>query len=227
MIICSFLFVNIITLLIIGVIGVETTDGQFIEVSYPNENVTVEARADDTDNYASSVIGSSSNLASNFASSSASGSSNFNAAGGDRSQHHDGIISMSSWPSDENSSEWENRSKNLIGKRLSRNIESLSDTSNGAFLDVEYDDDDDVQWTDGYENLSTKKKRGNRTGSGSDDGDDSDGGEVTLTLILTLTLTMNLTSTSTQPLPLSLTLIPRRKFIGKLQTIVQTLILKS
>ena len=160
----------------VGLIGVETDDGHFIEVPFPDENVTV------THNL---------NYRCRATSETYSGVSNGTSDAGKNSLVDfqrpsiellgcDDAIPMSSWPSDHANSALNAKTRVLIGKRLSQSIGSQLDIDDD--VDGDYgglkravnslEDDDDVQWVDGHESLSTKKnKRKNR---GADDGENTD-----------------------------------------------------
>lgn len=171
-----------------GYIGIETTDGDSIEVPYPNENVTVIDQEESLDVRTSSIIGNASSGSSSTINSvedtSKSIKTNLNSfdVNGLRSQSDD-VISMSAWPSDMNKSEWLDRGQTLIGKRLSRNTGKNNGFEDPDLIDGddllidqadEYDNDNEVQWVDGHENLRVKKKRKNREDDNGDNDDYSD-----------------------------------------------------
>ena len=186
-----------------GFIGVQTYDGELVEVPYPNKNVIVEHRNSvlDSPSSSSSTVINKSNLkgvkfdigndgdddvAEDRSQASrvdvgVEGSISRGSGGGD-------MISLSSWPTDQNSDEWKSRSRTLIGKRLSKNTErpmrhpadsDVDDDDPPEVLENEYDDDDDddVQWVGGHETLPNKKKRKNRAGNEEDNSGDDDSDE--------------------------------------------------
>ena len=210
-----------------GFIGVQTSDGQLIEVPYPDKNVFVNKIQETTDlnnfTHLSSSVSSSSSSSSSSLSSSLSSSvrkianenleseSNFDMrenmirienekSSKITSSRKDvdgdiGMMSLSSWPTEENSSEWKERSRTLIGKRLSKcanrsSVEKMCSDDDGEisksmknYDDIncsndDDDDDDDVQWVGGHETLTNmkklKKKKVDDNGNGNSDGSDSD-----------------------------------------------------
>jgi hypothetical protein len=175
----------------IGLIGIETTDGHSIEVPYPNENITVIDEKGTSNIHDSSIIEKASssssstiNLLENDPENIKTNLKSFcvNVLG---SQNE--VISMSQWPSDMNKSEWLNRSQTLIGKRLSKNtgrsngyedLDSIEGDDIGLVDEADDDDnDDEVQWVDGHENLRVKKKRKKRDDDNDDDYSDDESDE--------------------------------------------------
>eukprot|EP00596_Hydrurales_sp_CCMP1899_P004972 CAMPEP_0119038400 /NCGR_PEP_ID=MMETSP1177-20130426/7320_1 /TAXON_ID=2985 /ORGANISM="Ochromonas sp, Strain CCMP1899" /LENGTH=1991 /DNA_ID=CAMNT_0007000961 /DNA_START=161 /DNA_END=6136 /DNA_ORIENTATION=+ len=183
----------------IGLIGIETTDGHSIEVPYPNESITVIDQKP-TSNISDSIMGKA-NSSSNSTSSSTNNTNpledipkqtNLKPFDVNNLGSENEVISMSQWPSDMNKCEWLNRSQTLIGKRLSKNtgksigFENTDSMEDGDGLvnyvddngdDVYLDNDDDVQWVEGHENLRVKKKRKNREDNDDDDYSDDDSDE--------------------------------------------------
>ena len=160
----------------VGLIGVETDDGHFIEVPFPDENVSVEHNL----NYRSrSTSETYSTISRGTRDAGNSSLVDFQKATIELLGCDD-AIPMSSWPSDHTNSVLNARNRVLIGKRLSQNIGSqldIDDDMDGDCATLKgaasrFEDDDDIQWVDGHENLSTKKNK--RKIRGDDDGDNTD-----------------------------------------------------
>ena len=160
----------------VGLIGVETDDGHFIEVPFPDENVSVEHNL----NYRSrSTSETYSTISRGIRDTGNSSLVDFHKPSIELLGCND-AIPMSSWPSDHTNTVLNARNRVLIGKRLSQNIGSqldIDDDMDGDSATLKgasgrFEDDGDVQWVDGHESLSTKKNK--RKIRGNDDGDNTD-----------------------------------------------------
>lgn len=192
-----------------GFIGVQTSDGQLIEVPYPDKNVFVKqmVRKVDVDKLLSSSSASSSLTASevadvklkvNFSSSIIENANGIESTSKMRIYGDEEAMSLSSWPTDVNSSHWNERGRTLIGKRLSKKTGPLSagaldsdddkctdggnkrknydDNSDNDHDNDDDDDDDDVQWVGGHETLTQKKKK--KTHTAGEESEESDEEEI-------------------------------------------------
>lgn len=153
-----------------GLIGVLTQDGHFIEVPYPDENVTVIHNIDIVNS--SSLEGLEHNIGMMPLST--------NHINNDDSDILDVENILSSRSANSRlSSDGILRIGTSIGKNLSKNSlisdgnsSSFTAGSKGALIvdgDEEYDDD--VVWVDGHESLNAKHKKRRRTGQPYDDAD--------------------------------------------------------
>ena len=188
-----------------GFIGVQTSDGQLIEVPYPDKNVFVKQMAKTID--ANKALAASSSSPSPLSSLTASElttriiekAKRIESASRRKAYGEDEVVSLSSWPADMSSSDWSERGRTLIGKRLSKNtgmssIGALDSDDNGEISrrtesgnkngddngdnghDNDDDDDDDVQWVGGHETLTQKKKKKSHTAG--EDSEESDEEEI-------------------------------------------------
>ena len=154
-----------------GLIGVFTKDGHFIEVPYPDENVTVIHNID--------TVNSSSIEALNRSTGKSLLPSRMNT---DESDILDveNILSLRN-ASSRTSSDGILRVGTSLGKNVLDDLESslIANTKGALIVDG---DDDDVEWVDGHEGLDAKrKKRARRTEQYGDDhgsSDESDEEEV-------------------------------------------------
>ena len=193
------------TLRATGFIGVQTSDGQLIEVPYPDKNVFVKQMVKTID--ANKSLTASSSSSSPLSSLTASELTNriiekakgIESASKRKVYGEDEVVTLSSWPTDMNSSDWSERGRTLIGKRLSKNtgmssIGALDSDDNGEISrctdsgnktkyhrddngdndhdNDDDDDDDDVQWVGGHETLTQKKKK--RSQAAGEDSEESE-----------------------------------------------------